>query len=248
MNLTIKNNAAGVRSYLNGLVTVAESGQTAISRDVNVLILTDSQFVTDVGNTTVILNNGAADLNSGAGLKLISELGIFASDPLHTLGLYYSFPVGIYHTGTTNNGLTVWAIRNSAGSAFALVIESIELTAMFDAASPLAAKTDFYELITFSTATPSGGTSFNPNKMAKIAPTSNVDARFSQAGLTMTSVVFDPQMAVIGCPVARGASTRFEKKRTCLKLAPGEGLAIRVFGVDASIGQGLTGEIVGSFR
>lgn len=248
MILTIKNQTAGTRSYLSGLVTVADSSQTVLPRDLNVIIVSDAQFISDVINSVVILNNGVNDLNPGRGLDLIQFLGNFSTDPIASLFLYYSAVVNIRQTAASDVGTIVWSMRNPLASTLNVAIERMFLQMSFDALTPLASKLLRYEFVRFNTATPSGGTQLTPIKASNLAPASAVDVRYLDIGLTTTSVVFENPFGTILCPAVQGAVSTYDRSGIVLKLAPGEGLAIRVAGVAASVGQGISGEITWSLR
>lgn len=249
MQLTIYNQASGIRSYLGGIVTVADGGSTAIARDLNVVLAGDAQFIADCTSETVRINNGATDLSGPSALILIEFLSGFATDPLATLFLYYSANVNIRQTAATTAGNTVWAMRNPAASTVSLVIEKISLKMDFDSTDPVSAKLLRYGFYRFSTATPSGGTTITAIKASNLAAASGADIRFADTGLTTTSVVFESApFAVVACPAVKGTVVYYERGDVYTKLAAGEGLAIRLETVDATIGQGLTGEIVWSIR
>lgn len=246
MIITIKNNAAGTRSYLGGIVTVAESATTALSRDLNVIICADGTFLSDIKSSNVILNTGLDDLNSGGAIELVKYLGQFSTDPLATLFLYYSIPVNIRQSAGTNAGATVFAMRNAALSPYQFVIESMEFNMIFDAMTPLGPALLTYEFMRFSAATQSGGTSTTPAKMSTLAPTSGLTVNYLDTGLTTSGISFDALLDVVSCPAERGADVTYRSKKV-IKLAPGEGFAIRL-NRDAMTGQSISGGIHGSLR
>lgn len=248
MNLTIKNQIAGTRSYLGGVVTVADSGSTTISRDLNVIIVGDAQFLSDITSINIILNNGVKDLNPGEANLLCQTLAQFSTEPLATLFLYYSLPVNIRQSTTTAANTTVWAMRNASGSPKQVVIEKIQLSMAFDAGTPLGRSLQRYEVRRFNTATPTGGTALTPVQMDLLAPATVVtDARAVDTGLSVTSVVFDNSFFVISCPATDATVVQYVRTGIPMKLAAGEGLAIRL-NVAAVAGQSICGEVTWSER
>lgn len=249
MNLTIKNQVSGIRSYLGGIVTVADGGSTTIPRDLNVPIVTDAQFLFDITNLQVILNNGVKDLNPGESLELCEVLANFSTDPLATLFFYYSASVAIRQSGSANAGTTVWSMRNPLASPLNLVVERAEVSVSFDGTTPLSNNLLRYELIRFSAATPATGTVITPARHSNLAPASAADVRFLDTGLTVSGVSFESSaIDVFSCPAIRGTSVAYERRGLNIKLAPGEGLAIRVRDVDSMAGQGIVGKITWSLR
>lgn len=251
MNLTIINNASGTRSYLGGIVTVAEGNSTTISRELNVIIVSDAQFLSDINNRSISLNTGVNEnLTPAASIELIKTLARFSTDPIATLFLYYSAKVNIRQTTTAAAGTTVWAMRNPLASPYSLVVERAQLKMTFDGPTPgLTPKLLKYELIRFNSATPSGGTAITPIKMSSLAPASAANVQFLDTGLTMTGVNFEADsFSTVICPAVQGAVSDYQRNTVCEKLGPGEGLAIRVADVAASVGQALAGEFVWSLR
>lgn len=246
MNITIKNMRTGTRSYLGGLVTVSEDGETTLPRRLNVIIVSDATFVSDVVNFNIILNNGSQDLKPEGGLLLIQALAAFSTDKLATSFLYYSFPVDVVQSAGTNSPAAVWAMLNSSQSPYSFFIESVFLNMSFYAATPLVPTLLKYEFIRFTSATPSGGTTINSGKACRTAGTCPVSAMVKDTGLTMSGVSYDSAYAVISLPSRAGVTVPFSKK-TSIELAPGEGLAIRL-AEDAIAGLSISGEIVGSLR
>lgn len=248
MNLTIKNQIVGTRSYLNGIVTVIENGATTISRDLNVIIIGDAQFLFDVTNTNIIVNNGVKDLNPGETLLLAQSLSVFSTDPLATLFLYYSAQISIEQSASTVANSTVWSMRNSSLSPRFVIIERINLTASFHAATPLGRQTLKYDLRRFNTATPTGGTAVTAIQQDTLSSATGVsDIRVLDTGLTVTNVIFENPFAVISLPAVSGSVSSYIRDNMCFKLAAGEGIAIRL-NTSALAGLSLTGEIIWSER
>lgn len=161
---------------------------------------------------------------------------------------YYSIPVNIRQTASTASGATVLSIRNSATSTVTIFIERIELLLAFDSATPSTRSTQRYDLVRFSTATPTGGTSISVAQMySGDVSTQVTDARFLDTGLTITGVVFNPPFVTIGCPATDATTTKYTREGVALLLGIGEGFCIKLNGA-AIIGQSLTGEIVWSER
>jgi hypothetical protein len=248
MNITIKNQDEGIRSYLGGIVTVPEGGQTTIARDLNVIVVSDSQFLSDIINRKIIINTGVdVDLTPREMIELSKVFANFSTDKLATMFLYYSSIVNVRHTANVAVGTTIWSMRNPLASPLNAVIESIELKGAFAAATPIFRNMQRYELLTFSAATPTGGTQITPLKASKLSPASGIDVRQSDSGLAVSGVSFDSPFGILAIPATDGAIAPYERKIP-LKLAPGEGLAIRVSDVQAVSQQGVFGEIVWSLR
>lgn len=250
MNLTILNKTDAQKSYLGGLVVVGASDQLTVARDLNVIIAGDSGFISDIQALFIALSTGSGEEFSGqTAMELIKLLGAFSSDPLATLFLYYSAIVNIRQTATTAANSTVWAMRNPLASPYSMVIERIFLRMAFDPNTPLTGiNLQRYDLRRFSAATPTDGTQITPVKASTLAPDSLADVRVLDTGLTVAGVSFESPFAGISCPEIQGAVSGYERSRVYLRLAPGEGLAIRLSDVDASIGQSLVGEVCWSLR
>lgn len=159
---------------------------------------------------------------------------------------FYSAPVNIRQTAATAANATVWAMRNAAASTKNVVIERIYLMMSFDTATPIGRALLRYDIERFTTATPTAGSAITVVLMdSQQAATQVTDVRFIDTGLTTTSVVFGTPIATIGCPATDATSNHYCRENVGIRLAPGEGLAIRL-NVVAVAGQGLTGEIVWS--
>lgn len=160
-----------------------------------------------------------------------------------TIG-YYSLPINIRQSAATGSGATVFAMRNSATSTIVVYIERLTLLMGFDAITPATRSTQRYDLVRFSTATPTGGTTLSPQQSWSGDSSSQVtDARVLDTGLTTTSVVFNPAFATIGCPASDGTTSHYVREAIPVMLGVGEGFCIKLNGA-ASIGQSLMGEIV----
>ena len=251
MILTIKNQVAGTRVYLGGLVIVGENSQATISRDLNVLLVQDAQFLADLGSNgtvKIVLNNQVKDLNPGEALELAKVLANFSANPLATMPIYYSAPIMIKQSRDTESNSTVWSMRNDANSVRQVCIERIYLNGIFDNATPLVSTTLCYDLRRFNTATPTGGAAVTAIKMSNVGPpTAVTDIRVLDTGLTVTSVVFETPFSYIPIPDQRGSSVIYRRDVVPIKLAPGEGLCIRLT-VASVAGQNLIGEITWSER
>jgi len=161
---------------------------------------------------------------------------------------YYSAPVNIRQSAATASNSTVWAMRNSATSTVTIFIERIELLMAFDSSTPSTRSTPRYDLVRFSTATPTGGTVISVAQMySGDVGTQVTDARFLDTGLTTTGVVFNPAFATIGCPATDATTTKYQRQGIALMLGAGEGLCIKL-NIASVVGQSLTGEIVWSER
>lgn len=161
---------------------------------------------------------------------------------------YYSLPVNVRQTAATASGATVWAMRNATGGPLTIYIERIELAITFDAAVAIGGTTARYDLIRFSSATPSGGIALTVAQMySGDGATQVVDARFLDTGLTTTGIVFNPAFAEIGCPAALAGSVKYRRSGIPLVLGSGEGFCIRT-SVATAAGICITGEVVWSER
>lgn len=161
---------------------------------------------------------------------------------------YFSTPVQIRQTAATAANATVFSMRNAAAATKTVFVERIYLQTSFDAGTPIGRSLQRYTIGRFSTATPTAGTAQTPAAMdSSNSATQVTDVRFVDTGLTTTSVVFDNPIAIIGCPATDATTSTFIREGIPIKLAPGEGLCIRLT-VTAVIGQDLLGEIVWSER
>lgn len=251
MIITVLNKTEVQKSYLGGLVIVPASGQVTIARELNVILVSDGTFISDINQRAVTLDIGTGDELSGqAGIEVTKTLAAFSTDPVAALFLYYSAIVSIRQSATSDAGSVVWAMRNPLVSPYSVAIERIYLVTSFGASTPLSGvNTQRYELIRFSTATPTGGNSITPVRASTSAPASIVNVQALDTGLGVSGLVFEASpFAGLACPEVEGATSPYERRGVVLKLAPGEGLAIRVNEIDAAIGQGVHGEIAWSLR
>jgi len=161
---------------------------------------------------------------------------------------YYSLPVKIRQTAATASGATILSMRNGAASTITVFIERIELLLAFDSGTPVTRSTQSYDLVRFSTATPTGGTALSVAQMySGDVGTQIADARWLDTGLTTTGVVFNPPFATISLPASDGATTKYQREGIAVMLGVGEGLCIRLNSA-AVVGQSISGEIVWSER
>jgi hypothetical protein len=163
----------------------------------------------------------------------------------------YLLPLNIRQTAATVAGTTIWAMRNTGSRT--VYLRHLRLIMGFDGTA-VAANTPRYELIRFTSATPTGGNALIPIKKRTAYPGSSVgDARELNTGLTVTGVTFDAgSFLVIGRPISvtSGISDMDvdfalggQSDYSMLELAVGEGLAIRIVSVNTVIGVSLTGMI-----
>lgn len=131
-------------------------------------------------------------------------------------------------------GATIWSMRN--GTNFLISIRRILLTLGFSGAA--ATSTSAYQLYRFSGATPTGGNALTVAKRnSAYPPTSIIDARFNYAAsLGVAGVIFETAFAATGVQRQLAATQLFDLDysdvfggdRINLRLAPGEGLAIKI--------------------
>jgi hypothetical protein len=160
----------------------------------------------------------------------------------------YSLPIKIRQTAATGAGATIFSMRNGTSSTITVVIERIELLLGFDAGTPNTRSTQSYDLVRFSTATPTGGTALSVAQMySGDVSTQIIDARWLDTGLTTTGVVFNPPFCTISCPASDGATTKYQRAEIPFMLGAGEGFCIKLNNA-AVIGQSISGEIVWSER
>lgn len=162
---------------------------------------------------------------------------------------YYSLPVNVR---SSTNGVaansTIWAMRNDPSSTTTVIIENISLNMSFDMGTPLGRSLQRYDLIRFSAATPTGGTSLTPDPTMTTNPTSGVtDARYVDTGLTTTGISFGNPFLTIGVPATDSAFSNFQNSTMKIFLNPGEGLCIRLNNASVQ-GQSITGFIQWSER
>lgn len=247
MNITITNNSAVTKSYLNGLVSIASGNSSIISRALNVPIASDTGFIGDVLSRDVVIGDGVFTFNTVQAANLLKLLSNFSTDPIATVLLYYCAPVHISQSANTAAGNTVWAMRNPLASPLSLLIERISLKTSFHLATPLFPALGMYELARFSAATPTNGNAITVIKSCNLAAASAAAVSQKDTGLTMTNVVMEAPFAHIPVASSQGYASEYEKNRVCFQLQPGEGFAINLTN-QAVMGQSIVGEICWSLR
>jgi hypothetical protein len=144
-------------------------------------------------------------------------------------------------------GATIWTMRN--GTNYLISIRRIFLALGFSGTA--AATTSSYQLYRFSGATPTGGIGLTVVKRSSSYPsTSVIDARFNYAAsLGVAGVVFETAFAACGVQRQVSATQLFDMDysnvfggdRINLRLAPNEGLAIKIDNT------GVIGDTIGGF-
>lgn len=181
---------------------------------------------------------GRVTLYDSTGNKLLLETPVGS----------YILPINVRQTATTASPATVWAMRN--GATKTISIRRLRLSVLFDGTAA-AATTVKYTILRFSTATPSAGTALTViKKRSSYASSTLTDARFLDTGLTVTSVVFETDMHIIGLPISvtGGVSpqdllfSRANEPYGDFELAANEGLAIQLKS-QAAIGLGIVGSV-----
>lgn len=254
MIITIKANATDYSaSYLSGLIVLPQNGEVIVPQELNVILSGDAEFIKDVVRENVRLNLGVAneDYVGGSAVKVLQSLAIHTTSPLATMFLYHYFPISVVQSTTAAAGTVIWALRNlPAPNVKNIVIEEIQLKHLFSGATPLAEKTLRYELMRFSGATPTGGSAISPLKGSTLSPNAPIDARQLDTGLTIPGgLTFASHTGIpLFCPAVRGAFCDLNEERFARKLAPGEGIAIRIVDVPASVGQCIFGKMAVSLR
>lgn len=248
MIIILKNQTNSPLSYVGGAVSVSSNSNLTVTPDYYVALFQDPQLILDYNAGNVIVNDGVSDYNSSDGMPFVKQFipWFFTSEA--TAPFYYSAPVSIRQSTSTGSGATVWTMRNPVGSAKIVLVELINLIMGFDAGTPLGRSLQKYDIVRFSAATPTGGSALTVVSADSAASSSAVtDARQVDTGLTTTGVSFGTAFATIGCPASDGSTTQFCRQRIPIRIAAGEGLAIRLNGA-AITGQNLTGEITWSER
>lgn len=252
--VTVSNDS----SITNITGTVSLPTGAATSANQSLLITNTSSVVTNTNSVATRLTDGSQKtqlVNASGAVATFTTIPspstVIAQDVNFWLRAanYYCARVPIRQTATSAALTTVWAMRHGTSATKDIYIEHYDLSVGFDAANPLTAQSVFYSLHRFDTATPSGGTSFNENKMDTDSSASQVgDIRYLDTGLTTTGVSFNAAYATLGVPAVRGSVRAYQKDNLALRLKAGEGLAIRVAEVAALIGQIITGEVCWSER
>lgn len=251
MIITIVNKTEAQKRYVSNLITVPASDSVTIARDFNALLASDENLIADLFSRDIAFTLGSSDYEYEAerAVDWIKTLSAFATDPLATSLLYYSAMVNITQSESTSSGTAVWTLLNPGASPLNLMIQRIFLTMSFDASTPLTGiNLQRYQLCRFTGTTPSGGNAGTVVKANTLSPASAALVRYVDTGLTMTGVSYESAFCGVSCPEVLGAVSNYTRDRMCFKLAPGEGLAIRISDVDAAVGQSLVGEIVWSLR
>lgn len=185
-----------------------------------------------------VVGDGSSTLNILGSTPIQLQLMARMSVPTNQ----YCAPVRIRQNAATASGGTVWAMRFSSSATRKFYLQSMHLTATFDAATPLGRSLQSYDIMGFSNATPTSGTAITVVSMDGGAASSVTDARFLDTGLTTTSVSFGTAFSTISVPAAEGAVSPYVRDSVGLALSAGQGLAIRLNGA-AVVGQGLSGEV-----
>lgn len=178
------------------------------------------------GNSSTLLEVGTN--NNAARVQLFDSSGrALSKDEVGS----YQARIEVLPT-TLPAGTTYFAMRNAAGSGKLALVNSIMINTGFAGAA--AVSRSIFEIVRFSSATPTGGTQITAGKKnTNSDPDSAVtDIRFAPAGLTTTGVVFstDP-IALIGVANQLTVGNNMEMILTePIILAPGEGLAFRANG------------------
>lgn len=248
MIVILKNQTGATLSYVSGAVSVNPSSNLTVTLDYWTLLFQDSTLISDFQNGNVVINDGTSDYNSSDGLPFTSEFFHYTFTPSANTPLYYSVPVNIRQSAATAANGTVWTMRNPANSTKVIFIEFINFLMGFDAGTPLGRSLQRYDLVRFTSATPSGGTAITVIAADSAASASAVtDVRFADTGLTTAGVTFGAAFCTISVPASDGATNYYKRDNVAFRLAAGEGLAIRLT-VAAVVGQDLTGEIIWSER
>lgn len=156
----------------------------------------------------------------------------------------YLSRINVRHTSATAANSLVWALTNPSASAKSVFIETIHAAVSFEEITLLTAATLRYDLLRFSSGTPTGGSALSPVKCLNSNPTSAVtDIRSAAAGLTSGGIVRETAWAVIGCPGVQGCLREFVFKEAAFVLAPGEGFGFSL-NVTAAAGLVLSGFVL----
>jgi len=227
-------------AFTSGTINVAWSNSNAGNNTLQVYSTSAQSFITWSQLKDGVGNNVTSTTSASKQSLDITNIA--------TATGYYSVPVNIRQSATTAANATVFSMRNAAASTKTVYIEWIELLMAFDSGTPLGRSTQRYDLVRFSVATPTAGTTETVVAMdSSAAATQVTDVRFLDTGLTTTGVVFGTAFATVGCPASDGATANYIRQGIAIKLAAGEGFCIRL-NVAAVVGQSLTGEIVWSER
>lgn len=161
---------------------------------------------------------------------------------------YYSAPVNIRQSTNSSANTTIWAMRNDTGSTKTVYIERIELNMAFDAGTPITRSLQRYDIVRFSAATPTGGTTLTVVPIDSSSPSTQItDVRQIDTGLTVSGISFGTSILTIGVPASDGATVNYSSSAIPIILASGEGFCIRLNNT-AVVGQSITGFISWSER
>lgn len=166
----------------------------------------------------------------------------------------YLTNISLRHTSADAAGSVVWAIHNPAASTKTAYIKRVRGILSFDG-SAAAATGIGYEIIKFSGADPTTGTTIDIVKKRNAYPASQIAAANIQQKsgiLTMSGITNIQILAVLRLPVAVTNPFLFFDLGfvisgigyEALEIAVDYGLAIRVGPVAAIIGQTLSGQVV----
>lgn len=248
MTIILKNQTGGILAYANGAISVPANSNLTISTDYYASLFFDPALASDFLLGNILINDGISDYNNADGFSFEDKFFQFLFNPIAMTPIYYSAPIAIRQSAATASGGTVWAMRNPLASTKIVLIEVINLLISFDAGTPLGRSLQRYDMVRFSAATPTGGTSVAVVSADSAASSSAVtDARFLDTGLTTSGISFGTAFCTIGVPASDGSNCAYRRTGVPIRLAAGEGLAIRLNG-SAVVGQGLTGEIAWSER
>lgn len=233
------NNIAGAISLPTGASTA--SNQTTANTSLST-IASNQTNGTQQSKITDLSSNGFS--STAASGTASNKRGLDVTQLAAATGRY-SAPVRIRQTAATAANGTVWAMRNGASSTKTVYIEKIYIAGEFNAASAATRALLGYNLVRFSAATPSGGTALTAAKFDSSDSASQVtDIRFLDTGLTTSGVTFETDVLVFyGIPNFGTAISNANQDNIGIKLAPGEGLAIRL-NVAAAIGLEISGTII----
>jgi len=140
--------------------------------------------------------------------------------------------------------LTIWAMRNTSATKSCIITHlHAALTAAVAAGRGARGGMVFAR---FSTATPTGGTALAavPNATGQAA-SAVTDVRYAEAGLTVTSVVFEGPFSSLGVGAGLDATASVDviDPSFPITLAPGQGLCVRSYGGGYLTGCGLDGTV-----
>jgi len=162
---------------------------------------------------------------------------------------------GVFAAGAPANGSSIFNMRNATTSTRVGLVRKIRLTWMVTTAGT---GTEWaYELVRTSAAAMSGGTAVTTANMGRkdtgvsnpeiASDTTGGDFRFSNAALTTTSVTFGQSLGgfVLANPIGSILEKifDFDNNEGPIKLRAGEGLALRVKTITATIVYAMSGNV-----